>query len=175
MRRGGRCSAHARPRRQVITRRLHASRVTPRPPYPQHFIQPTSPAPLVPTDHTSTGSRTGECGWRDGVDSGGGCCTHLHKSVGGGMDDLQQLHDRGAVVGDGHLTVVVVDQLVHAARAEGSAHDVHHGLARVDVADQLPLALRCVRPFLEQNDLRLHHRVRSHLHLRGTSGRGGSR
>ena len=71
------------------------------------------------------------------------------------MDDVEELHDGGAVVGDGDGSLVVVDELVHAARAEGGADDVGDGGAGIDVAHQLWLPLRSVRAFLEQNDLRL--------------------
>ena len=99
---------------------------------------------------------------------GDGWASHLHESVGGGVHDLQQLHQRRAIVGDGDRAVLIVDQLVHAAGPERGAHDVDDGLACVDVTDQLRFALRRVRPLLEQNDLRLHHRARSwqSLHLR---------
>lgn len=73
------------------------------------------------------------------------------------MDDVEELHDGGAVVGDGDGALVVVDQLVHAAGAEGGADDVSHHRAGVDVAHQLPLPLRRVRAFLQQDDLRLQH------------------
>ena len=39
----------------------------------------------------------------------------LHERDGGGVHDLQQLHERRAVVRDGHRPLVVVDELVHAA------------------------------------------------------------
>lgn len=54
-----------------------------------------------------------------------------------------------------------MDQLVHAARSERGAHGVHDRAAGIDVADQLRLALACVRSLLQQDDLRL---------LQGTGG-----
>lgn len=74
------------------------------------------------------------------------------------MDDVEQLHDRSPVVGDGGVALVVVDELVHAAGAERGADDVGDGGAGVDVGDDLRLALRGVRALLQQDDLRLHHR-----------------
>lgn len=57
------------------------------------------------------------------------------------MDDVEELHDGGAVVGDGDGSLVVVDELVHAARVEGGADDVGDGSAGIDVAHQLWLPL----------------------------------
>ena len=71
------------------------------------------------------------------------------------MDDVEELHDGGAVVGDGDGALVVVDELVHAAGAECGADHVGDGGAGVDVAHQLRLPLRRVRPFLQKYDLRL--------------------
>lgn len=73
------------------------------------------------------------------------------------MDDVEEAHDGGAVVGDGGAALVVVDELVHAAWPQRGAHRVRHRRARVDVAHHLRAPLRRVRPLLEQDDLRLHH------------------
>ena len=59
----------------------------------------------------------------------------LHERHGGRVHDLQQLHEGRAVVGDRDGALVVVDELVHAARAERGAHDVDDRLARVDVRE----------------------------------------
>lgn len=56
----------------------------------------------------------------------------------------------------------VVDQLVHAARAERGANRLHNGLASVDVADELGLALARVSAILEQDDGRAEPDVRVH-------------
>ncbi|KAI4382192.1 hypothetical protein MLD38_008187 [Melastoma candidum] len=69
------------------------------------------------------------------------------------MDDVEELHDGGAVVGDGDGALVVVDELVHAAGAEGGADDVGDGGAGVDVADELRLPLGSISAFLEEYDL----------------------
>lgn len=71
------------------------------------------------------------------------------------MHDVEELHDGGSVVGDGGAALVVVDELVHATWAQGGADDVGDGHTGVDVAHQLRLALRCVRAFLQKDDLRL--------------------
>lgn len=71
------------------------------------------------------------------------------------MDDVEEAHDGGAVVGDGGAALVVVDELVHAAWPQRGAHRVRHRRARVDVAHHLRAPLRRVRPLLEQDDLRL--------------------
>lgn len=82
------------------------------------------------------------------------------------MDDVEEAHDGGAVVGDGGDALVVVDELVHPAGAERGPHRVRHRRAGADVAQHLPAALRRVRPLLEEDDLRLHHR-RHGWRLRG--------
>lgn len=71
------------------------------------------------------------------------------------MDDVEEAHDGGAVVGDGGAALVVVDELVHAAWPQRGAHRVRHHRARVDVAHHLRAPLRRVRPLLQQDDLRL--------------------
>ena len=70
------------------------------------------------------------------------------------MDDVEEAHDGGAVVGDGGA-LVVVDELVHPSGAQRGPHRVRHRRARADVAQHLPAALRRVRALLEQDDLRL--------------------
>jgi len=82
------------------------------------------------------------------------------------VHDLELLHQRRAVVRDGHIAGLVVDQLVHAARPERGAHNVHDRLARVNIADQLRLPLRRVGALLEKDDLRLHHAAWSGRALR---------
>jgi hypothetical protein len=69
-----------------------------------------------------------------------------------GVDNVQKLHDGCAVVGDGRIALVVNNELVHTARTERRAHGIHNGLASVDVADQLGLALRRIRALLQQDD-----------------------
>mmetsp|Transcript_53172 Transcript_53172/g.137548 ORF Transcript_53172/g.137548 Transcript_53172/m.137548 type:complete len:485 (-) Transcript_53172:48-1502(-) len=73
------------------------------------------------------------------------------------VDNLQQLHDGRPIIRDGHTALVVVDELVHAARAKRRAHDIDDRLACVDVGDQLRLALARVGALLEEDNLRLHH------------------
>ncbi len=48
-----------------------------------------------------------------------------------------------------------MDELVHAARAQGGAHGIHHRTAGIDVADQLSLALAGVCAVFQQDDLGL--------------------
>ena len=50
----------------------------------------------------------------------------------GGVLDLEQLQDRRAVVGDGHVTDVVDEHLVQTDGAEGGLDDVRHRLDRHD-------------------------------------------
>jgi hypothetical protein len=65
---------------------------------------------------------------------------NVHERLGGRVGDLQKLHDGRPVVADGHLPPVE-DELVHPPRSQGRPDGVGHRLARVDVADQLGLAL----------------------------------
>ena len=74
------------------------------------------------------------------------------------MNDIEKLHDGSPIVRDRSVSLVVMDELVHSPGAEGCTDAVSDGGAGVDVADYLRFALRCVRPFLQQYDLRLHHR-----------------
>ena len=55
------------------------------------------------------------------------------------MNDVQQLHDRRAVVWDRRRAAAVDHQLVHAARAERRPDGVDDHLAGVDVRDDLKL------------------------------------
>ena len=71
---------------------------------------------------------------------------------------------RAHAVAVGSHLAVAVDELVHAARAQGGAHDIGHGRARVDVGNQLRLALRGVGTLLEQNDRGLHAHPSTHPH-----------
>lgn len=68
--------------------------------------------------------------------------------------DTPTSHQPPGTVNATHL-VSGVNELVHATRTERRAHGLHHGLARVDVADQLRFPLARVRALLEQNNLRL--------------------
>ena len=68
---------------------------------------------------------------------------NVHERLGGRVGDLQQLHDGRPVVADGHLPPVE-DELVHPPGAEGRPDGVGQRLARVDVADQLGLALSSI-------------------------------
>ena len=85
-----------------------------------------------------------------------------------GVNDLEGLHDRGTVVGDRYFSLLV-HELVHTAGAQGGADNVRNRSARVDVADELRLALGGVGPLLQQDDLRVEptrpHGHSPHLHL----------
>ncbi len=74
-------------------------------------------------------------------DDGGGAVAGLDvlrlgeadEHLGGRVLDAHLLEDGGAVVGDEDAAVLVLDHLVHAARAEGGADGVRDGLGREDV------------------------------------------
>jgi hypothetical protein len=48
-----------------------------------------------------------------------------------------------------------VNQLVHTPRSQSGPDSINHRHARIDIADELGLALTGVRALLEQNDLGL--------------------
>ena len=64
----------------------------------------------------------------------------LHEGLGSRMLDLEQSHDRRTVVAYRDPPPVGYE-LVHAPGTEGRADGIGHGLAGVDVAYQLRLAL----------------------------------
>ena len=72
------------------------------------------------------------------------------------MHDVQQLHDRSAVVGDGDVPALI-DQFIHSTGSKRGADGVHDGHAGIDVANELGLALRCIGSLLEDDDARLLH------------------
>ena len=69
-------------------------------------------------------------------DDGGGAVAHLgvlalgdvYEGLGRGVHDVEQLHDGGAVVGDGGGAPRVNHELVHSPGPEGGAHGVRNGL-----------------------------------------------
>lgn len=73
----------------------------------------------------------------------------VNENLGGGMDDVEKLHDGGAVVRDGNGALVVVYQLVHPSGAQRRPHHISHRRARVYVAHQLSLSLRRVGSFFQ--------------------------
>ena len=78
------------------------------------------------------------------VDEGLGCWVY----------DIEELHDGGAVVGDGGVSPIE-HKLVHAAGSKSGSHGVSDSLACVDIADDLRLSLRGISALLEKDDLRL--------------------
>jgi hypothetical protein len=60
------------------------------------------------------------------------------------MDDIEQLHDSGAVVGDGLFAILVDEQEITSVRAKGRLDGVLYGETGVDVGDDLATALRLV-------------------------------
>ena len=59
---------------------------------------------------------------------------NISQRLGRRVHNVEQLDDRRAVVRDRHL-LAVVNELVHAARAERRLQDLADRLARIDVAD----------------------------------------
>ena len=88
---------------------------------------------LTAYQHNGGGSIT------DGVILGLG---DVHENLGGGVHDVEKLHDGGAIVSDGDLSLVV-NELIHAAGAQRGAHDVGDGEACRDVGADLRDTLDC--------------------------------
>ena len=81
----------------------------------------------------------------------------VDQRLGGRVDDVEELHDGCAVVGDGGLALVVHHELVHAAGPEGGADGLDDGLTGVDVGHHLLDALGGLGALLEDHELGLHH------------------
>ena len=71
------------------------------------------------------------------------------------MDNVEELHDGSAVVGNGDGSLIVVDELVHPSRTERGSNHVANRRDGVDVAEKLSFPLRSVCAFFQQYDLRL--------------------
>lgn len=80
---------------------------------------------------------------------------NVDKDLSAGVDDVEKLHNSSAIIGDGSVALVVVDQLVHPPGTQRRPHHIRHRHAGIDVAHDLRLPLGRVRPFLQQYDLRL--------------------
>ena len=59
----------------------------------------------------------------------------IDEDLGGGVDDVEELHDGGAVVGNGDAALVVVDEFIHTPGSQGGPHHVGDGGAGIYVAD----------------------------------------
>ena len=66
--------------------------------------------------------------------------TDIDQRLGGRMGNLQQTHNGRTVVANRHAATVK-DKLVHSSWPECSPYCLCYGLARIDIADQLGLAL----------------------------------
>jgi hypothetical protein len=60
------------------------------------------------------------------------------------VDNVEQLHDSGTVVGDGLLAILIDEQEVTSVRAKSGFDGVLYGETGVDVGDDLATALRLV-------------------------------
>lgn len=69
------------------------------------------------------------------------------------MDDVEQLHDGSAVVGDGLLAILVNEQEITSVRAEGRLDGCLDGETCVDVGDDLAAALRLVGAWAQASQL----------------------
>lgn len=103
------------------------------------------------------------CGAEQGTSkehNGRGAVAHLcvlrpgnvNQQLGSWVDNVQQSHDGGAIIGDCDCSLCV-DELVHAPWPKRRADSLYNSLAGVDVANQLPLALASVGALTQQNDL----------------------
>lgn len=60
------------------------------------------------------------------------------------MDNVEQLHDSGTIVGNGLLAILVDEQEITSVRAQGGLDSRLHGETSVDVGNDLATALRLV-------------------------------
>jgi hypothetical protein len=65
------------------------------------------------------------------------------------VDNVEQLHDSSAVVGDGLLAILVDEQKVTSVGAKRGLDGVLYGEAGVDIGDDLAAALRLVGAWVE--------------------------
>lgn len=85
----------------------------------------------------------------------------INKDLGSRMNNVKKLHYGGAIIRDGGISFVIMDQFVHSSWTKSGPHNISHSHACIYVAYQLGFALRCISSFLEQYNLGLllfyHH------------------
>src|SRR3989304_4461364 len=93
-----------------------------------------------------------------------------------GMLDVDLLEDRHAIVRDDDVPEAVHEHLVQAARAEGRADRIGHGLRRGDVVELRSLAALAARPSLPYENLCAgwHPRYSSHCRFSASAYVGAS-
>ena len=58
----------------------------------------------------------------------------IDEDLSGGMDNVEELHDGSAVVGDGDGSLIVVDELVHPSWTERGSNHIADRRDGIDVA-----------------------------------------
>ncbi len=84
------------------------------------------------------------------------------------MNDVEQPHNGGAVVGDGSSAIHIYE-FVHSSWTERGSNGFGHRHAGINVRNDLTFSLAGVRPLSEQNNLGLErglHGVARTLHYR---------
>ena len=79
--------------------------------------------------------------------------SQLHEYMGTWQGTDSNYHLNRILSSQHHLAVV--DQFVHPPGPECGPHCIGYGHARIDIADQLRRALRCICPLLKKDDLGL--------------------
>lgn len=80
---------------------------------------------------------------------------NVHQGFCSRLDNVQELHDGGSVIGDGHLTLDIHHELVHPSGAQGGADGVADGEASIDIGEELTLSLGRISSFFKDDDLGL--------------------
>jgi len=76
----------------------------------------------------------------------------IDQSARRGVDDVEQVDDGAAIVGDGHsAAILIVDQFITSAWAQRRADDLGDRLARVDVVHHVGGALGLLAAVFQQN------------------------
>lgn len=69
---------------------------------------------------------------------------NVGQDTGGRVDNVEQFHDSGTVVGNGLLAILVDEQEITSVGAKGGLDGGLYGKTGVDVGDDLAAALRLV-------------------------------
>ena len=75
------------------------------------------------------------------------------------VHNIKKLHDSGSIIGNGCLTTVFNDELVHTAWTQRCTDSISNSFTGIDVTDKLRLSLGCVGPLPEKDNLRLLQRM----------------
>lgn len=80
---------------------------------------------------------------------------YIHKDLSSRMNNIEELHNGSAIIGNGDTALIIVNELVHTSRSQSGTHHIGDCCAGIDVAQQLRLTLGSIRSLFQQYDLRL--------------------